>query len=63
MYMKIDMLIQCMFSVSMISDMLEEIIQHQYNVLFQSVFFDVLVGNNFVNAFVKFIGKCWNSLF
>jgi hypothetical protein len=43
--------------------MLEEIIQHQYNILLQSVFFDVLVGKNFVNAFVKFMGKFWNSLF
>jgi hypothetical protein len=42
--------------------MLEEIIQHQYNVLLQSVFFDVLVGKNFVNAFVKFMGKCWNCI-
>jgi hypothetical protein len=43
--------------------MLAEIIQHQYNILLQSVFFDVLVGKNFVNVFVKFMGKCWNSVF
>jgi hypothetical protein len=43
--------------------MLEEIIQHQYNFLLQSLFFDVLFGKNFVNTFVKFMGKCWNSIF
>jgi hypothetical protein len=41
--------------------MLNEIIQHQYNVFLKSLFFDVLVGNNLVNVFVKFMGKCWNS--
>ena len=42
--------------------MLEEIIQHQYNVLLQSLIFDVLVGKNFFNAFVEVLGKCWNSV-
>jgi hypothetical protein len=43
--------------------MLEEITQHQYNVFLQSLFFDVLVGKNFVNAFFKFLDKCWDSIF
>jgi hypothetical protein len=42
--------------------MLEEIIQHQYNVPLQSLFSDVLVGKNFMNVFVKFMAKCWNSI-
>jgi hypothetical protein len=42
--------------------MLKEIIQYQYNVPLQSLFFDVFVGKNFVTAFVKFMGKCWNSV-
>jgi hypothetical protein len=41
--------------------MLEEIIQHQYDALLQSIYFDVLVGKNFFNAFVKVLGK-WNSV-
>jgi hypothetical protein len=41
--------------------MFKEIIQRQYNVLLQSIFFDDLVGKNFVNAFVMFMGKCWNK--
>jgi hypothetical protein len=37
-------------------------IQQKYNVLLQSLFFDVLVGKNLFNAFVKVLGKCWNSV-
>jgi hypothetical protein len=38
--------------------MLKEIIQHQYNVLLQSLIFVVLVGKNFFNAFVKMLEFC-----
>jgi hypothetical protein len=34
--------------------MLEEIIQHQHNVLLQSLFFDVLVGKNFFMLLSRF---------
>jgi hypothetical protein len=36
--------------------------EYQYNVLLQGLFFNVLVGKNFCNAFVKVLGKCWNSV-
>ena len=34
--------------------MFEEIIQHQYNFLLQSLIFDALVGKNFFNALSRF---------
>jgi hypothetical protein len=37
--------------------MLEEIIEHQNNVFLQNC----LVGKNSLKAFVKVMGKCWNS--
>jgi hypothetical protein len=42
--------------------MLEEINQHQYNVLLQSLFFDVLVDKTFFNTSVKVMGKFCNSV-
>jgi hypothetical protein len=37
--------------------MLEELNQHQYNVLFQSLFFDVLVGKTFFNTLSRLWGN------